>query len=460
MAPSSVTSVATAHEDPSHYLSSSISSLSSQRAQSSWLAKTYRQAAQLYLTRRLAEALDAIEPAVLPDSFFSGHPSKGSSDEDGSRAAAPVALSSRGTRVKIWSFYLTLLNAIIEIGPEDGKATFGAARYKSIVSKAKTGSIWEDVIRYGYGGSEGQVDGEVVANLATLLLTHMQDQRLNQQRLETYLSACMYPAFDIAAHMEATQNGRPQPHRTDSAGTSTPRDLNTRLKLLELYTLHVLPRNEQWDYARDFITMSEVLDEERREAFLDALHTLREEKALDATREAERQKMDELRLAREEAAEAEAEAERRKREEAQKREAAVAVKPRKTPPPSEPSANGLHPIPNRGPPSSARPSTSAAATRPNRPVRKGPPSRPPPSGSGPPASFYQRASTALTALQSSFTNLMQHNPLAALRYFLFVFALVIALARRDIRQRLRRAFDDAMRRLLQTVGMGTKVSYI
>lgn len=165
MAPSSVASTATAHEDPSHYLSSSISSLSSQRAQSSWLAKTYRQAAQLYLTRRLAEALDAIEPAVFPDAFFTNN-SAGSSDDDGSRnATAPVAQSSKGTRVKIWSFYLTLLNALIELGPEEGKITLGSARYKSVVSKAKTGTIWDEVIRYGYGGAEGQVDGEVVANL-------------------------------------------------------------------------------------------------------------------------------------------------------------------------------------------------------------------------------------------------------------------------------------------------------
>lgn len=164
MAPSSVTSNMTAHDDPSHYLSSSISSLSSQRAQSSWLAKTYRKAAQLYLTRRLTEALDAVEPAVFPDAFLSGQ-LNASSDEDGSRTSAPVAQTSRGTRVKIWSFYLTLLNAIIELGPEEGKLTFGSARWKAIASKARSGNVWDEVVRHGYGGNEGQVDGEVVANL-------------------------------------------------------------------------------------------------------------------------------------------------------------------------------------------------------------------------------------------------------------------------------------------------------
>ena len=67
-------------------------------------------------------------------------------------------------------------------------------------------------------------------------------------------------------------------HRRQNTGTDTPRDLEKRIKLLELYTLHVLPRNEEWDYAREFITMSEMLDEERKEAFLLALHSLKEEK--------------------------------------------------------------------------------------------------------------------------------------------------------------------------------------
>ncbi|KAF4553392.1 Hypothetical protein D9617_7g031190 [Elsinoe fawcettii] len=447
MAPSSVTSTTTTHEDPSHYLSSSISSLSSQRAQSSWLAKTYRQAAQLYLTRRLAEALDAIEPAVFPDAFLQGQ-TNGSSDEDGAWTTAPVAQSSRGTRVKIWSFYLTLLNAIIELGPEEGKLAFGSTKWKTISTKARTGNIWDEVIRHGYGGAEGQVDGEVVANLATLLLTHMTEQRLNQQRLETYLSACMNPAFDVTAHLEASQNGRPVPRRTDSTGASTPRDLNTRLKLLELYTLHVLPRNEEWDYARDFINMSEVLDEERREAFLAALQSLREEKSLDAIREVELKKRqeEELQKRREEETrrrreEAEAE-ERSKREEKQK------PPPRKAPPES----NAARERSQQARPTGVPQRNSAA--RQNRPVRKSQP---------PPANLYQRASLVFSSLQMSLVNAthsMQKHPLAALRLLLFLFAFMIAVARRDVRQRIRRAFDDGLLKLRQTLGMGVKVSYI
>lgn len=163
MATTSATSTMT-YEDSlsSQYLSSSISSLSSARSQSSWIAKTYRRAAQLYLTRRLSEALLAIEPVIAPEDTHTHD----SSERDGTTAQpAPVAAASRGTRVKVWSFYLTLLNAIIELGPEEGKLAFGSSKWKALAAKAREGSVWDEVVKVGYAGSEGDVDGEVVVNL-------------------------------------------------------------------------------------------------------------------------------------------------------------------------------------------------------------------------------------------------------------------------------------------------------
>lgn len=150
-----------------HDLSSSLSSLDSRpsRHQSSSIAKSYRQAAQLFLTRRLPEALSTIEPVITPPSPSDqpdGHHADG---DDPSASLAPIATASRGTRVKVWSFYLTFLNAVVELGPEEGKAAFGAPRWKALVSKARDGGVWEDVVRDGYGGVEGDVDAEVVVNL-------------------------------------------------------------------------------------------------------------------------------------------------------------------------------------------------------------------------------------------------------------------------------------------------------
>lgn len=143
-------------------LSASVTSLASQqRPQAAQIAKTYRQAAQLFLTRRLPEALSTIEPIITPE-----HP-----DDDGLHAQgkqnilAPIAYASRGTRIKVWSFYLTFLNSVVELGPEEGKHAFGSTRWKASVAKCRDGSVWEEVVQAGYAGAEGSVDPDVVINL-------------------------------------------------------------------------------------------------------------------------------------------------------------------------------------------------------------------------------------------------------------------------------------------------------
>lgn len=145
----------------SRMLSSSISSLSGSRRHSQQIAKAYRQAAQLFLTRRLPEALSTIEPIITPPCQEEPRES-----QDGELAGyAPIATASRGTRVKVWSFYLTFLNSVVELGAEEGKHAFGSARWKQLVSKCRDGSVWDDVVRDGYAGVEGDVDAEVVVNL-------------------------------------------------------------------------------------------------------------------------------------------------------------------------------------------------------------------------------------------------------------------------------------------------------
>ena len=144
----------------SRLLGSSFESLSSPRQTSSLISKTYKQASNFYLTRRLVEALSTIEPIVtgpkVPDE---------DNIEDEPPAQAPVASASHGSRIKVWSFYLTLVNAIIELGSEEGKAIFGNKEWKSLSAKVQDGSIWEEVVQTGYSGIEGNVDSEVVVSL-------------------------------------------------------------------------------------------------------------------------------------------------------------------------------------------------------------------------------------------------------------------------------------------------------
>ena len=144
-------------------MASSISSLSSSMASvrhsssSSHITKAYRQASTLFLTRRLPEALSTVVPLITPPP---------SDDPDGtSFEPAPIARASRSTRIKVWSLYLTILNAILELDADEGKQAFGTQEWRAICTKVREGEVWEDVVRHGYHGVEGDVDADVVINL-------------------------------------------------------------------------------------------------------------------------------------------------------------------------------------------------------------------------------------------------------------------------------------------------------
>jgi len=448
-------------------LPSSFSSLpsSSSRQQTSQIAKTYRQAAQLFLTKRFPEALSTIEPIITPQPA-STKPSpsneQDADDDDENRAPpprlAPVATASKTTRTKVWSFYLTFLNSVIELGPEEGKHAFGTSKWKSLVCKTRDGSVWADIVRDGYAGNEGAVDADVVIDLATLLLTHAPDQRLTQQRMETYLTALSNPTFDVASHMAAQSGGvgaqrlrKPQ----SASGTNTPRDLHTHLKLLELYTLHVLPRNGEWDYAREVIMMSEVLDDERKEAFLHALHGLKEEQENAAKREEELMQRRKEELEARRRREEEEQQERRRLDEERKKDDAARTTTRpQRPPDATATVNGSV---SRAKPSSVRRINDSSASTTRQP-KKDVTRRKQPS-----TSLYARAISIFTALQSVLLQTAQglaNNPMALLRTMLFLLAFALAFGRREIREKVRRLLERAWEKLRGTVRMGVKVSYL
>ncbi|KAK5128087.1 hypothetical protein LTR85_005204 [Meristemomyces frigidus] len=434
----------------SQYLSSSLSSLSRSRSTNSLIVRTYKQATQLYLTKRFKEALETLEPIIT----LVTDATHGNAQNGAGATAAPVAQCSKGTRTKVWVFYLSLLHAIIELGPEEGKLLWGSSRWRELASKAREGTIWEEVVQAGYGGVEGDVDADVVVNLATLLLGHMATQKLNQQRLETWLATSGGDAGQHVAFADGTMSPAP------NGGASSPKALATRLKILELYTLHVLPANAEWQYAQEFIDVNDTLDEERREAFLHALQQLREEKDGTALKERElserrEREMEEQRKQDEGRREQQArhEEERRKAAEADRQRASSVKSDTSAASASKPPANGTtkpatHSQINKPPPT--RPSTS-------KPSSKKPPAPPPP------ANLYRRASSALNNMQHMIMAASRNitgNSMAMFRLLMFTVAFLVLVARRDLRLKLKRVIEDGWLRVRRTVGMGVKVSYI
>lgn len=291
------------------------------------------------------------------------------------------------------------------------------------------------------------MDAEVVVNLATLLLGHMPDQRMNQGRLEDYL------ATSEDAGGALGYDGVSTPMSTHSA---SPKALQARIKVLELYALHVLPEVGEWEYAREFVEGCGNLDEERKEAFLAALDGLREEREGLKKREVELQEQRE-REVQEEKARLEQEekrriedADREKQKLEQQQQKANAAKQASN---QSTTAGNIN---NNGNGNSNN--NSNGHTRGSQPARSA--RKTPSSSSQQPTAA--NATTLLTRL-TAIVHHLRHNvgpSLLNARLLMFFFAFLLLASRRDIRVKLRRALGDGWDKVRRTVGMGVKVSYV
>ncbi len=438
----------------SRLLSSSLGSLPSPRRAKSEVSRVYKHSSELFLTRRLPEAFLAINSLITVS-----RPSGETTEDEDMIYSAPIARASRRDRTKVWVLYLTMLNAIADLDSEDGKAAFGNKAWRDIVAKAQSGTIWEEVVNTGYSGIAGDIDAEVVISLATLLLAQSTTQIVNQQHLESYLSAANNPDVDSKTHLKYSQSlsGHTNGAAYNGNGMDTPRDLIARIKIIELYTLHVLPRNGEWNYAKDFIRLSEELDEDMKDLFLQDLRNLEDEESRgeENFEDALPQQEDLIEQGPQSAEETE-------------RESVETV--RQAPPTSRHRSNSetdygidnAHPEPNvqnaKSPPmqppvhpvikSQSKSSRSPPIKAPRKPAN---------------SSIYERSKLVMSALQqmiSQMTAQMSQNPMGLLRFVLFLMGLIVALSRRNVKDGLGRMTGAGWDKLRRTIGMGVKVSYI
>lgn len=269
------------------------------------------------------------------------------------------------------------------------------------------------------------------------------------------MAAANTPNLDISDRFPVNPSPRHPPrHRSPAKATSgadTPRDLNARVKILELYTLHVLLRNNEWDYAREFISMSSVLDEERREAFLQALQSLQEDQqeADRREREEKQRQEDQLRRDIEEARKLRAENEERERrrlEEERARQEGSEVD------------YGIDRTPS-----------VAGSSKPRRPTTQSSSiSRPQPSTSKKtkavaPPTLATRAVTVLSNIRGIIEQMgssFRTNPIFLIRTLAFILGVLLMFGRKSIRERISRILGTSWNKIKATAGMGVKVSYI
>ena len=201
--------------------------------------------------------------------------------------------------------------------------------------------------------------------------------------------------------------------------------------------------------------MSSVLDEERREAFLQALQSLQEEQEAYEQREREETERQEEALRRdiEEARRLRAENEERERkrleEERQKREASEVDYGVEDTPSHAGSSKSRSNRTTSDVSRSSRPARSSMAKANGKPVA--------------PQTFTGQATIVINRLRAVIeqvaTNL-NNNPVLLMRLMAFIVSILVMFGSRAIRERIQRVLGSSWAKVKATAGMGTKVSYI
>lgn len=241
-----------------------------------------------------------------------------------------------------------------------------------------------------------------------------------------------------------------------TSGADTPKDLTARVKIIELFTLHVLPRNDEWEYSTEFINLSEVLDEERKDIFLQTLEGLKEEKERGEMRAVELQRAKDAELERQR------EDERREAEEAATAAARVQSNGHrrntsevdygieKNRAHGSPKGKGARQPTDKSPNGKSRTSLSSSSSKNVKKQDKVEP--------------RGRSTRAVaTGLRNIFRHIIRTvsgNPMSIVRTLLFVIGILMAMSRQGVRDRFRRVTDGAWQKVKATAGMGVKVSYI
>lgn len=232
---------------------------------------------------------------------------------------------------------------------------------------------------------------------------------------------------------------------------------------MHLLATSVLPSNGEWEYARTLIKFSEVLTEDEREEMRQQLNELEQECKTEGRndRDEDDQALQQLdSLATSEADKQQNGASIRRSEDVD-RESNPSMLPQAAhrrqdsqkdfgiedpkPPTTSPQ-----PVPK----SSLKPATKSTQSQSTR--------TPPARSSNQAAnstSVYKRSAALISNLQLFITSLTQsasRNPMALLRFVLFLVGIVVALSRRDVKTKITQAWEKVQR----TIGMGVKVSYI
>jgi len=166
---------------------------------------------------------------------------------------------------KAWGLYLVILDNGLKLSDEEGRRVWSRQGWEVEVSRVKGSKLWDELLDT-FDGDIGSIGGEVVMAMYApndpvdygriQVSLHHGDTKLGQLKVEEWLAAVPAPfPYESAENLNGVTGAV-------TNGTGKVKDFYG--KVLELYCLSLLPRNEEWDYANSFIDMNDFLSEAKK----------------------------------------------------------------------------------------------------------------------------------------------------------------------------------------------------
>ncbi|BFZ60410.1 hypothetical protein YB2330_001446 [Saitoella coloradoensis] len=364
------------HAESDDVLASSVSTLTGGRLPSP--STRFKSTTQLFLARKFPQALQKAQ--TLLDS------------------------TEGAWKLKAWGLWVAILNAGADMNEEAGVEMWGNAEWDRVKKLVREDGVWKEACQV-FECEETELSVDVFAPLTLSSIRRGSHLQPLQTRLEHLIASAPPPT-------ELTEQARTE-----------------HTKLLELYTLHLLPKLGEWEYAKEFVEGNTMLVDAEKEMWTSTLESLRE---------GERER-------------AEA-AEREAREEAE--EAAKASKTRKSSS-SSPSSKGRKKTSSR---KYATNDTNGSTT----------PTKDLPSCAEDTVSPLYAASAAALPSSSSLSHFTKFSSFLLfftakyrhiLRLLFMVIAIVEVVRRERVRERVKREWGVVWGKVWETVGMASKVTY-
>lgn len=124
------------------------------------ISKDYDLAQGYFSSKQFREAYDILEALISTPK-----PEAGDVEDEASTGKSPIATAKSSLRIKVWTLYFKLVDALIVSGPNECVAEFGRDKWRQITSRVLDSTIWKQVLQDGYGGILANVDAGVVGDL-------------------------------------------------------------------------------------------------------------------------------------------------------------------------------------------------------------------------------------------------------------------------------------------------------